>query len=198
MKIYISGKITGLPINEARQRFAKIEAELAEIGNFEPVNPLKIEMPENATWAEHMVKDIETLIRCDAIYLMDNWVDSKGSQIEYEIAEHMGLEFIYQSDHVKRNRDILKIQQAIHEVTGMRLCEYNAQSRKIDGVFARMIFVFQCRRKKMKLKQIAKYIHRDHSTILHLLKKYDEEMKYNSQFRQMAKKIDNILNKTIK
>ncbi len=197
MKIYISGKITGLPITEARQCFDDVEALLEEIG-LEPVNPMKKKLSDDATWEQHMVKDIELLLRCDAIYMMANWVDSKGAQIEYDIATRMGLDFLFESEHLERNMIVLKIQSAIHEVTGMRLCEYNTQSRKIDGVFARMIFVFQCRRKKMKLIQIAKYIHRDHSTMLHLLKKYDEEMKFNPQFRQMAKKVDNILNKTIK
>lgn len=197
MKVYISGKISGLPIQEAKERFDNAQALLESCG-LDPVNPMSKEMPENATWEQHMVKDIELLLRCDAIYLMDNWADSRGAQIEYDIANRMKLEFIFESDYIYRNREVFKIQSAIHEVIGIRLCEYNTKSRNRDFVFARMIFVYQCRRKKMKLTQIAKYVHRDHSSMLHLLNKYDDEVRYNPQFRDMATRVDNILNKTTK
>lgn len=197
MKVYISGKISGLPIQEAKERFDNAQALLESCG-LDPVNPMSKEMPENATWEQHMVKDIELLLRCDAIYLMDNWADSRGAQIEYDIANRMKLEFIFESDYIYRNREVFKIQSAIHEVMGIRLCEYNTKSRNRDFVFARMIFVYQCRRKKMKLTQIAKYVHRDHSSMLHLLNKYNDEVRYNPQFRDMATRVDNILNKTTK
>ncbi len=115
MKIYISGKITGLPITEARQCFDDVEALLEEIG-LEPVNPMKKKLSDNATWEQHMVKDIELLLRCDAIYMMANWVDSKGAQIEYDIATRMGLDFLFESEHLERNMIVLKIQSAIQEV----------------------------------------------------------------------------------
>ncbi len=197
MKVYISGKISGLPIQEAKERFDNAQALLESCG-LDPVNPMSKEMPENATWEQHMVKDIELLLRCDAIYLMDNWADSRGAQIEYDIANRMKLEFIFESDYIYRNKEVFKIQSAIHEVMGIRLCEYNTKSRNRDFVFARMIFVNQCRRKKMKLTQIAKYVHRDHSSMLHLLNKYNDEVRYNPQFRDMATRVDNILNKTTK
>ena len=197
MKVYISGKISGLPIQEAKERFDNAQALLESCG-LDAVNPMSKEMPENTTWEQHMVKDIELLLRCDAIYLMDNWADSRGAQIEYDIANRMKLEFIFESDYIYRNKEVFKIQSAIHEVIGIRLCEYNTKSRNRDFVFARMIFVYQCRRKKMKLTQIAKYVHRDHSSMLHLLNKYDDEVRYNPQFRDMATRVDNILNKTTK
>lgn len=197
MKVYISGKISGLPIQEAKERFDNAQALLESCG-LDPVNPMSKEMPENATWEQHMVKDIELLLRCDAIYLMDNWADSRGAQIEYDIANRMKLEFIFESDYIYRNKEVFKIQSAIHEVMGIRLCEYNTKSRNRDFVFARMIFVNQCRRKKMKLTQIAKYVHRDHSSMLHLLNKYNDEVRYNPQFRDMATRVDNILNRTTK
>ena len=78
MKIYVSGKITGLPIEEAKQRFANSQALLESIG-FEVVNPLEFGLcDEKASWESHMVKDIELLFGCDAIYMMDNWTGSTG------------------------------------------------------------------------------------------------------------------------
>ena len=80
MKIYISGKITGLPLEETRRKFADAQALLEEIG-FEVVNPMEKGLSPDATWEQHMVKDFELLLSCDAIYMMDNWIGSKGAPI---------------------------------------------------------------------------------------------------------------------
>lgn len=196
MKIYISGKISGLPYADVQERFNDAETMLTEIG-FEVVNPLKNGLDKDKTWDEHICKDIAMLLPCDAIYMMDNWVDSTGASIEYDIAMRTGKDIWFESKIVRDNRQVLRIQNAIHEVTGLKFNEYVTKSRKRDGVFARMIFVYHCRRQyKMKLTRIAKYVHRDHSSLLHLLKKYNDDFKYNPQFRDMATQVNNILNKT--
>lgn len=198
MRIYISGKISGLPYKEAEQRFEDAEALLTELG-FEVINPLKNGLASNEEWIKHLCKDIELLHSCDAIYMMDNWVTSTGADIEHYIAVRTKKDILYESNVIVRTKDdeaILRIQNAIHEVTGLRFNQYITKSRKRDGVFARMIFVYHCRKRKMKLIQIAKYVHRDHSSMLHLLKKYDDDFKYNPQFREMATRVNNILNKT--
>lgn len=195
MRIYISGKITGLPLQKAREKFADAQALLDEIG-FEVINPMEKELPTDATWEQHMVKDFELLLSCDAIYMMDNWVDSMGAQIEYDAAKRLGLDIWFESNVRQDNDVVMRIQNAIHEVTGMQFNQYITKSRKRDGFYARMLFVYHCRRNKMKLAQIAKYVHRDHSSTLHLLKKYEDDFKYNPQFRDMAIKVNNILNTT--
>lgn len=198
MRIYISGKISGLPYKEAEQRFEDAEALLTELG-FEVINPLKNGLAAHEEWIKHLCKDIELLHSCDAIYMMDNWVTSTGADIEHYIAVRTKKDILYESNVIVRTKDdeaILRIQNAIHKVTGLRFNQYITKSRKRDGVFARMIFVYHCRKRKMKLIQIAKYVHRDHSSMLHLLKKYDDDFKYNPQFREMATRVNNILNKT--
>lgn len=195
MRIYISGKISGLPYKEVEARFDDAEALLSEIG-FEVVNPLKNGLTPHEEWIKHLCKDIEMLHSCDAIYMMDNWTTSTRASIEYDIAIRTGKDIWFESNVVRENKEVLRIQNAIHEVTGMRFNQYITKSRKRDGVFARMIFVYHCRKRKMKLIQIAKYVHRDHSSMLHLLKKYDDDFKYNPQFREMATRVNNILNKT--
>lgn len=191
MKIYISGKITGLPIQDVRQKFEDVKALLDEIG-FDAVNPMASH--DEMTWEQHMVKDIELLMSCDAIYMMDNWIDSKGAQIEYDIANRLGKDIWFESKIVPECKEVMRIQNAIHEVTGMRFDEYITKSKKRDGCYARMLFVYHCRRQKMTLTKIAKYVHRDHSSILHLLNKYDDDFKYNQHFREMAIKVNNLLN----
>ena len=193
MKIYISGKITGLPLPEVRQRFADAAALLDAIG-FEAVNPLNNGLEAGAGWKEHMTADIRMLLDCDAIYMMDNWIGSKGASIEYDAATRLEKDIWFESKVCRENKEVMRIQNAIHEVTGMQFHEYITKSRKRDGFFARMLFVYHCRRAKMKLTQIAKYVHRDHSSMLHFLRKYDDDFKYNPQFREMATKVNELIN----
>lgn len=196
MKIYVSGKISGLDFTDVQDKFDRAEALLTELG-FEVVNPLKNGIDKDRSWNEHLCKDIEMLLPCDAIYMMDNWVDSLGSSIEYDISFRMGKDIWFESKVMTKDKEVLRIQNAIHEVTGLKFNEYVTKSRKRDGFFARMIFVYHCRQNKMKLTEIAKHVHRDHSSMLHLLRKYQDDFKYNPQFREIATKINNILNKTI-
>lgn len=197
MRIYISGKISGLPYKEAEQRFEDAEALLTELG-FEVINPLKNGLATHDEWIKHLCKDIEMLHSCDAIYMMDNWTESKGAQIEYDIANRLGKDVWFESNVRRENKEVMRIQNAIHEVTGMRFGEYITKSRKRDGFYSRMIFVYHCRKAKMKLTQIAKFVHRDHSSMLHLLNKYEDDFRFNPQFRELATRVNDILNKTSK
>ena len=194
MRIYISGKISGLPLDDVKVRFADAKAFLDEIG-FEAVNPLEKGLPDDAPWERHMVKDIELLLSCDSIYMMDNWTLSTGAGIEYDIAFRLGKDIWFESAFARDNRNVMRIQNAIHEVMGMKFSDYIGKSRKRDGFYARMIFVHHCRAMKMKLTKIAQYVHRDHSSMLHILKKYGDDMRFNPQFRELATKVNDILNK---
>lgn len=195
MKIYLSGKISGLPFPYVQQRFNNAEALLTELG-FEVVNPLNNGLDQEKTWNEHLCKDIEMLLPCDAIYMMDNWVDSTGASIEYDIAMRTGKDVWFESNVINNHLVVMKIQNAIHEVMGLKFGDYITKSKKRDGFFARMIFVYHCRQNRMRLTKIAEYVKRDHSTMLHLLKKYQDDFNFNPQFREIATKVNNILNKT--
>jgi hypothetical protein len=97
MKFYIAGKISGLDYAEALDNFKVASAELQAMG-YDAVNP----MAENGLdgdgnehpWVEYMRRDIPHLLRCDGIYLLSNWKDSKGARLERHIAEELGMEII--------------------------------------------------------------------------------------------------------
>lgn len=99
MRIYISGKITGLDIEVARGYFEAVEEALLKAG-LTPVNPFKILSYEpNKSWKEYMLADIEALMDCDAILMLENWTDSKGAKVEHAIAEKMGMKLYYSKNH---------------------------------------------------------------------------------------------------
>ena len=91
MKIYISGQISGLKLEDARALFERAEILLQKKG-YIPVNPMKLN-PHTVgkTWKEYMLDDLNALFDCEAIYLLDNWQDSKGAKIEYQVAKEMDM-----------------------------------------------------------------------------------------------------------
>lgn len=94
--IYISGQITGLPIAEADFLFKLAKHDL--LGKFKNViNPMElVPYDPKLTWHDYMVKDIEALLKCDAIFMLKNWGQSRGARVERAIAIELGLEIIYQ------------------------------------------------------------------------------------------------------
>lgn len=99
MKIYISGKITGLTYQEAFSKFEKAENKvLAEILEIDKViNPMRIHprFPERA-WEEYMAIDIAELLYCDAVYMLKCWGQSKGGRVEYAIAKELGMKIFFE------------------------------------------------------------------------------------------------------
>ena len=95
MKIYISGKISGTNLTETRKRFAAAAKAMKRLG-YEPVNPLDNGLSEHDNWEAHIVKDIATLLQCKAIYMLQDWQDSKGARIEYYIATQIGIPIMYE------------------------------------------------------------------------------------------------------
>lgn len=91
MRTYISGKITGLPEADARQKFIVSET-LLRCQGYDPINPFNL-IPDinQPTWADYMAHDIRNLMECQAIYMQRDWGQSKGARIEYQIALELGL-----------------------------------------------------------------------------------------------------------
>lgn len=95
---YISGKITGLPLNVAEDKFFKAQQEIRDKypgAGF--INPMAIYLGSNGTWNEYMSIDLEWLEKyANAIYMLDNHLDSKGAKIELERAKELGYKIEYQ------------------------------------------------------------------------------------------------------
>ena len=94
-KIYLSGKITGLPQQEAIDNFKRVEIKLLHEG-YHVLNPIRNGLPEGTKWNVHMKADIKMMMDCHLVYMLDNWRSSKGAQIEKELAESLGYKIIYQ------------------------------------------------------------------------------------------------------
>lgn len=107
-KIYIAGKMTGLPGNNWEAFFNK-EKVLASAG-WDPINPARMDKevgmePENMgeySYEECAGRDIEVLRTCQAIYMMEGWQFSKGACWERALAKYWGIKRYYEiprADH---------------------------------------------------------------------------------------------------
>ena len=194
MKVYISGQISGLDTAEARKRFAGAEELLQGMG-FDTVNPWDNGLPVDAPWINHMCRDLEMLNECNCIYMMDGWRESRGACIEYDFAIRTGKSVLFESSIIRCQDIVLRVTSAIHEVTGLKLSDYSASGRKMDGFFARMMFAHHCRLEGMTFGDIGRFINRERTSVIRTLNDYGNEFKYNAFFRSMAKRVDEILSR---
>lgn len=97
LKIYISGKITGLTKEEYESNFAKAEELIRRIGH-EVVNPVTLKRDKApVTWHDYMRDDVKALMDCDAIYMLNGWTDSRGAILERDIAFGLEMPMYYES-----------------------------------------------------------------------------------------------------
>ena len=100
MRVYISGKMTGLEKKEFKKRFALAETTLRFHG-YDVINPARLS-DFNLTYAEFMLIDTTLVTMCDAIYMLNNWRDSNGAKEELALAEAKGLKIMYEVEACQR------------------------------------------------------------------------------------------------
>ena len=104
MKIYISGKITGYELSDAKQKFKESETYLLSHG-FTPINPFDLsEFHPDKTWKDYMIEDIKGLFDCDGIFMQADWQGSKGARVEHAIAKELGLVIFYESSFIDQKK----------------------------------------------------------------------------------------------
>lgn len=95
-RIYISGPISGLKLNLAKQRFKNASYNAKKQYKLEPINPFIYGLQGNHKWLTHMIFDIWLLLHCRSIYMMDGWEKSKGARWEKAIAEFFRMKVYYE------------------------------------------------------------------------------------------------------
>ena len=94
MIVYIGGKMTGLP-DLGRSRFARAEERLQEAGHI-VINPAVL--PDGLAPDAYMPICLAMLDAADAIFLLDNWRESPGAQLELGYARYQGKRILCEED----------------------------------------------------------------------------------------------------
>jgi len=96
-KCYISGNITGLNINIARNNFFYASKKVEEKG-LQPVNPMS---DLSYSWEHFMIRDIKLLFDCDYVFMQKDFFFSNGALIELFISIILKKKIIYESKFQK-------------------------------------------------------------------------------------------------
>ena len=103
-KVYISGQISGLERDMYMARFAKAESLLRD-GGYCVVNPTRVWVcrwerlwkllaggtSEHTAYRLTLLYDLWLLLRCDLIYKIPGWQESRGANIESCVAYHFKI-----------------------------------------------------------------------------------------------------------
>ena len=93
-KCYIAGPISGLDYQQAYDAFREAELKLSAAGH-DPVNPMRLPHNHDKEWSSYMREDLTELLKCESIYLLSGWYDSKGARLEFYVATCLGLKLIH-------------------------------------------------------------------------------------------------------
>lgn len=114
-RVYISGGMTGIPREQYIELFRRAEESLRAQGYRKIVNPIRV-------WACRwpwlykvigyrltLLYDLWLLMRCDQIYKLPGWRDSRGANIESCVAFHFKIWPVPQSDIKKLDKQLAKL-----------------------------------------------------------------------------------------
>jgi hypothetical protein len=103
IKVYLSGKMTGLTPEQFSQNFKVAEEKaILDLSHFYDkvliVNPdfKSINTKYGWPYEDCLETDFNAIKICDAIYLLPNWTDSPGAQREYHFAKAYDKTILFQ------------------------------------------------------------------------------------------------------
>jgi len=91
--IYIAGAVTGTTDYIERFEDAAYQAVLLK---YLPINPIELPHNHDKSWESYMKETIIAMMRCEAIFMMKGWRQSKGATIEHHLAKKLNYTIIYE------------------------------------------------------------------------------------------------------
>ena len=91
--IFVAGKMFGLPEAQVREKFEKAAADLQGQG-YTVISPIS-DMETGKPWEDTIRKSIKSMLDCDEVHLLPCWQESRGAQLERDIAIRLGMDVVY-------------------------------------------------------------------------------------------------------
>lgn len=186
-KMYITGQ--GSP-----EEFQIVEDFLTDM-DIDVVNPYKEGIAMDAPWPIRFQGELQAFEGCQMLFLMDKW-DVNPSCAHIKLEAERTQKYIWRESVVNKEKPGMEaVKRAIHEVLGVPFQAYSSRERSYRNHQYRMIYIKHCRTLGISLQKIGNSVHRDHSTVIHSLGMYDDEYRYNSDFRKMADSVNAYMDK---
>lgn len=116
-KVYISGPMSNLSREQYMEIFRRAEQSLRDRGYQHIVNPIRV-WACRWPWLYRLVGyrltllyDLWMLMRCDQIYKLPGWRDSRGANIESCVAYHFKIWPVPQADIKKLDKRLAKLME---------------------------------------------------------------------------------------
>lgn len=185
--IYISGGISGRPLQEYKEHFASAAARL-EAQGYDVINPLNNDLPEDAGWHAHMRADIRLLTYCHEIYMLAGWERSTGASAEHALAKALDL-----TVHYEQPSRHPELKHAILTALGVTFRDICRRGRKRAIVYARFIYCHHAAEAGDSAITISQELGHKHSNVSYYLRQYNPEFTYNREFRNAARAVADLL-----
>lgn len=158
MRVYISGAITEK--TDYMERFAAAEEEINSCGDV-AVNPAKINasMPVGTTHSMYMEVSYALMRTCDCMYVLKDWRNSAGVNLEIEYARKLGMTIFYEENR-ENNKTLPNekelIREQLAELEAYRASGVKAEDLKtIDETYREMaVKLYLAEREIERLNQI--------------------------------------------
>ena len=99
----------------------------------------------------------------------------------------------YSNMKTKQKTDTKMLQVIREAVEAVTSCDVVLRTRQVEYVQARMIFYKLSRDNKQTLQAIGRFLNRNHATVMHSLKKFEQDVQYDSAFRTKYNAVKDIL-----
>ena len=84
---------------DASDKFYMAQTILESKG-YKVLNPLKFnKITPRKKWRDYISNDLSKLPYCDAIYMLEDWGQSRGARVEYATAKELGLKVFFQGEY---------------------------------------------------------------------------------------------------
>ena len=100
MKVYIAGKVTGLPKNEIFKKFNGSVRTLKE-GGHAVMSPAVLVLNEDFEHEDYMHVCFAMIDVCDEVFMQRDWRDSEGARMEREYATDHRKRIIYEDESTR-------------------------------------------------------------------------------------------------
>ena len=100
MKVYVAGKVTGLPKNEVFRKFNGSVRTLKE-GGHAVMSPAVLVLNEDFEHEDYMHVCFAMIDVCDAVFMQRDWRDSEGARMEREYATDHRKRIIYEDESTR-------------------------------------------------------------------------------------------------